>query len=74
LYQSEDEGDGLMVSSNGSVSCNKGIVLVLRKLGLDFCVGGLSSFHRPFDVVVDTVVGSALCLMFTKSWNEEIMS
>lgn len=57
---STSEGDGLMVSSNGSMNLSSGVFFIFRKLGLDFFMGGLATLHRPFDVAVDTMVGRTL--------------
>ena len=54
------EGDGLMISSTGSMNLSSGLFLIVRKLGVDFFMGGLATLHRPFDVVVDTMVGRTL--------------
>ncbi|KAI2511217.1 Cytosolic domain of 10TM putative phosphate transporter [Fragilaria crotonensis] len=54
------EGDGLMISSTGTLNLSSGLFLIVRKLGVDFFVGGLATLHRPFDVVVDTMVGRTL--------------
>jgi hypothetical protein len=57
---STNEGDGLMVSSTGTINLSSGVFLLFKKLGLDFFLGGLATLHRPFDVVVDTMVGRTL--------------
>lgn len=55
-----NEGDGLMISSSGSMNLSSGLFLIVRKLGVDFFMGGLATLHRPFDVVVETMVGRTL--------------
>lgn len=56
--RSEEGYDGLIVASNES----RGISAfsLVKQLGIDFFIGGLTDFHRQIDLVVDTFTGATM--------------
>jgi hypothetical protein len=56
--RSEEGYEGLIVASNES----RGISAfsLVKQLGIDFFIGGLTDFHRQLDLVVDTFTGSTM--------------
>jgi len=55
-----EDGDVLLTTSTRNLNLKEGAATVVSKLGFDFVIGAISSLHKPFDAVVDSVLGSTL--------------